>query len=348
MAWIQYKGRKFEHSDWRTLVELLRQDGDWQTEVGRTINQWQSKMNPLSAHTSGSTGEPKQIHLQRDHVEASAKLTNTTFDLESGITALFCLPAQFIAGKMMIIRALVNQWNLIVSNPNTDALKDVTGSIDFAAMTPYQVEQSIVRFPSAFESIHKLIIGGAPIPQTLELQLNKVKPQSFTTYGMTETITHIAIRALNGPNASNYFTALEGIALTRDQEDCLIIKAEHLGNEEVVTNDIAEFDAQGGFILLGRRDNVINSGGVKLHPEHIERKIAEFLFRRFYISSVSDAQFGERPVLIIEGQMLEKQVENGLLEEFKNVLTSIEMPVRMDYHDHLEQTETGKIIRRRI
>ncbi|MGK0280074.1 MAG: O-succinylbenzoic acid--CoA ligase, partial [Litorivivens sp.] len=221
------------------------------------------------------------------------------------------------------------------------------GKIDFAAMTPYQVEQSLIRFPAAFETIDTLIVGGASIPQTLEQQLVKSHPQCFATYGMTETITHIAIRALNGPSRRDYFSALQGVELTQDQDDCIIIKAKHLGNEEIVTNDIAAFNDQGGFILLGRRDNVINSGGIKLHPEHIEQKIAGLLLRRYYISSILNPQFGERPVLIIEGEALEEQAEDALFETFASELTSIEMPIRIEYIDQFEQTATGKIKRRK-
>ncbi len=280
MAWISYKSRKFDHEEWRELVEILRGEGPWQQEVARTINQWQSKMNPLIARTSGSTGTPKEIQLQRPHVEASARLTHEAFSLTPGITALFCLPAQFIAGKMMVIRALVNEWNLVLAQPNADALKNVGGDIDFAAMTPYQVEQSLVRFPTTFSKIKQLIIGGAAIPDTLENELKDHKPQCFATYGMTETITHIAIRAVNGKNASDHFSALRGIKLSQDAENCLIIEAEHLGAELIVTNDMAAFNSAGAFKVLGRRDHVINSGGLKLLPEDIEKKISRFVFRR--------------------------------------------------------------------
>jgi o-succinylbenzoate---CoA ligase len=346
MAWISYKAKKFDHEEWRELVEILRGEGSWQQEVARTINQWQSKMNPLIAHTSGSTGAPKEIQLQRTHVEASAQLTNETFGLSPGITALFCLPAQFIAGKMMVIRALVNEWNLVLASPNADALKNVGGEIDFAAMTPYQVEQSLVRFPTTFSKIKQLIIGGASIPDILENELNEQMPQCFATYGMTETITHIAIRAVNGKNASAYFRALGGINLSQDLENCLVIQAKHLGEDVIVTNDIVEFNSAGAFQVLGRRDNVINSGGVKLLPEDIEKKISRFVFRRYYIGKTADEQFGERPVLVLEGELLDKQIESGMLEAFGTVLSSIEMPVKIDYVGRFEETETGKIIRR--
>ena len=118
-----------------------------------------------------------------------------------------------------------------------------------------------------------------------------------------------------------------------------------MGNAEIITNDIAVINDRGQFILLGRRDNVINSGGIKIHPEHIERRIAHFLLRRFYVSSVSDPQFGERPILIVEGEPLEKLVEKDLLEAIGNELTSIEMPVRIEYIGHFDETETGKIKR---
>ncbi|MCB0762441.1 MAG: AMP-binding protein, partial [Flavobacteriales bacterium] len=238
MGWIAYNNRQYPRQNWPELLHLLENEGEWQQDVSRFIQSWLSEEMEFSVQTSGSTGVPKTLQLSRAAMEASARATARAFEIQPGAHVLCCLPVRFIAGKMMVVRALVNDWNLILTRPDAEALRGMEMHVDFAAMTPYQVEQSMVRFPNRFQSIGKLIIGGAATSPLLESQLNDFPVRAWATYGMTETITHVAARELDKKESNDVFQALHGIQFSVTEEGALRIHADHLPNGVITTNDL--------------------------------------------------------------------------------------------------------------
>ena len=314
--------------------------------VAEFAEEWLQPNSEMVLKTSGSTGDPKLITVHKDQMLFSASLTAGYFGFEPGQNALLCLPVNYIAGKMMIVRAMFSGLNLIVVNPSHDPLKFLTSGtkIDFAAMIPFQLEQ--VKQMAEPVQIKNLLLGGGPVSAKLENEANDLPIEIFHGYGMTETLSHIALRRVNGKNASQTYKVLPGIELQQDERNCLVISAGKLVNERLVTNDIVEFVSPGQFIWKGRFDNMINSGGIKLFPEELERKLQTFLKRRFYFTSLPDEKLGERLVLIIEGKPF-NEVEMLLLNEaLKANFTKYEIPKQIYFLQKFIETQTGKINRK--
>ena len=314
------------------------------TGVAQFLNEWISMDQELTVNTSGSTGKPKPVQLEKSAMVKSAEHTIAHFNLDPGIHALLCLPVKYIAGKMMLVRAIVGDWNLTCIAPSSNPLLEQEKPIAFAAMTPFQVETILEQSPEKMNLIHTLIIGGAPVSFRLRQKLNTISARCYATYGMTETITHIATQRLNGNEAQVAFQALPGVKFWQDERGCLSIKATHL-KETIRTNDVVELLDFQNFIWKGRLDNVINSGGVKLFPEEIEAKLAPMFDRRYYIRAREDDKLGERTELCIEGSELDERSLTLLKLTMKEELTSYEYPSSITYVEQFEETETGKVIR---
>lgn len=328
--------------------ESLGETGD--ENIRSFLAEWWDEKEHITVQTSGSTGIPKKIQLEKAKMLNSAKMTIDYFKLNAGTKALLCLPAQFIAGKMMLVRAIAGSWKLTAVNPDANPLRSFQDeeNFDFAAMTPLQVENSISNPETAkkFTRIKKIIIGGGECSSELIRRLQHFPNECFATYGMTETITHVAVRPLNGKNASESFTLLKGIRCNIDERNCLWIDAPHLSAQPLQTNDIVEFTDLNKFKWIGRYDNVINSGGLKLFPELIEKKIEDLITdRRFYISSESDQKLGKKVVLVLEGPPFDPHTEKLLLNHLKDILPKNHSPKSVRYLLRFEETKNGKIKR---
>ncbi len=276
----------------------------WEHNLYNFILQWISDKGFVKVKTSGSTGKPKEIKLSKKAMAASAKLTGGFLKLQKGNKALLCLPVDFIAGKMMIIRAFVLGLDLVPVEPSGNPLKGINEGFDFAAMTPLQVF-NIMNEKNRIDKLNKienLIIGGGEISPELESKLAPLNNNIFHTYGMTETITHIALRKINGKNKDEGFMAMKNVWFEQDERDCLIIHAPHISNEKTITNDIVKLKSKTEFEFIGRYDNVINSGGIKIIPEIIEKKLRAFIDQRLFIYGKSDEKLGQKIVLVIEGK----------------------------------------------
>ena len=239
------------------------------------LAQWNDDSPCMEVQTSGSTGVPKHIYIEKVHMRASARMTCDFLDLKQGDTALLCMPLDYIAGKMMVVRALERNMQLLSVEPSSHPLckASMTGigeppSIDFAAMVPLQVWNTlqVTEEREALCRIRHLIIGGGAISQALEQELRTLPINVWSSYGMTETLSHIALRRIS----EDYYTPLPGITLRQDQDGCLIIDAPHLCPETLFTNDIAHFTDDNRFQIIGRRDNTICSGGIKIQIEEVE------------------------------------------------------------------------------
>jgi O-succinylbenzoic acid--CoA ligase len=322
----------------KQLIENGKEDG---ISIGNFISEWLDENDFITVKTSGSTGTPKEIKLQKKHVFNSANATVTYFDLRENTKALLCLPSEYIAGKMMLVRAMIAGWYLHTTSPEKNPLENSDENFNFTAMVPYQVFHSL----KDLHKVKKLIVGGGAVPLELEQQLQKVNTQVFATYGMTETISHIAVRPLNGSEKSAVFSALPKVNFSQTENDCLQIHAPEISEETVATNDVVELISPTSFKFLGRIDNMINTGGVKVHPEDIEEKISLHLKQPFFIASEKDIALGERVILIIES---EKQLQLEDYSEVFEMLSAYERPKKIYSIPQFFYTETGKIKRAEI
>lgn len=308
-------------------------------EASGFILEWLNDSSHITAHTSGSTGRPKQILLNKENVRNSAQATIEIFELNPGSTALLCMSTQYIGGKMMMARAMVGGWSIDVVPPSKNPLEAVHNSYDFTAMVPYQLFHSIDHLDKA----KKIIIGGGIVSTELENRLQKCESTVFATYGMTETISHIAVRAINGSGRSEIYQALPGVRLRQDNDDCLIITAPKISDVPIETNDVVRLISDREFIYLGRLDNVINSGGVKIYPESLEKKLSNKIGIPFFIASEKDPALGERVILIVESTE-----STSSIEESFNALHPFERPKKIYSLPTFIYTETGKIKRHAI
>ena len=304
------------------------------------INQWQSPSPTLLVHTSGSTGKPKPMLVEKRRMEASARITCQFLGLNRGDTALLCMPLDYIAGKMMVVRAIVWGLRLIDIPPCGHPLAQIDTPPVFAAMVPMQVFNSMQDDGERQKlwQIKHLIIGGGAINDDMAAQLQRHPGAVWSTYGMTETLSHIALRRLSGAHASQWYEPFDGVGVTTNAEGCLVIDAPAVCAQPLTTNDIAEIAPDGRrFRIRGRKDNVICSGGIKLQIEEMEAKLRPYISVPFVISKRKDPKFGETVVMI---------AETNDIESLKTIcherLNKYEQPHDFIAVDSIPTTETGK------
>ena len=304
------------------------------------LQEWQNDEPTVWVHTSGSTGTPKPMQVEKKRMEASAQLTCSFLGLKEGDSALLCMPLQYIAGKMVVVRSLVAGLNLIPVAPSGHPLKDLKKVPTFAAMIPMQVYNTL-QVPEERAKLMKikhLIIGGGAIDEALANDLKSFPNHVWSTYGMTETLSHIALRKLNGQDASDWYTPFDNVRIRLSEEGTLIIHAPNVCAEELTTNDIAEINGEGKFRILGRKDNTINSGGVKIQIEQVEGLLKKHLDIPFQITARKDAKFGEIVVLIYN----KVGNEANIRQVCENTLPTYWVPKAYIPVDELPMTGTGK------
>lgn len=337
-----FNGLAFSKATLKEYAEKLQEEGaTFEVSIGNFITQWLSDEDTIEVQTSGSTGSPKRIQLQKKQMLASAKATGQFFDIQAGTSALLCLSAEYIAGKMMLVRAMTLGWQLHAVAPEKDTLAEAKKTYDFVAMVPYQVHHSVAHL----HRVKKLIVGGGSVTEVLREKLQDVSTQVFETYGMTETITHVAIKAINGADASTHFKALPEVKFSLDERGCLVIDAPKISSEKVVTNDMVVLISDTIFKWLGRYDAVINSGGVKIHPELVEAILAPHISIPFVITSEPDEQLGNKVIIAFE---IEKSIDALSIEKAFTHLSAYQKPKRMVTLSKFPYTETGKIKRKDI
>ena len=318
-------------------------DSSWQNAIYLFLKNWYDKTGFISAQTSGSTGKPKTIHLSKQSMINSARMTNDFFNLSGESVCLLCLPATYIAGKMMLVRAIVGGFNLLTVEPSANPFENLQAPVDFAAVTPYQLFHAVESLQH--KSVKKIIVGGGPVTSTLEKLAENIPSELYETYGMTETCSHIALRRFNGIDRSAYFTVLQGVTIRLDDRECLAIKAPHLLNEEIQTNDMVELKGTDSFRWLGRADSTINSGGIKIHPEQVEKKLEGIIPASYFISSIPDELFDNKVVLIIESESYTPEQLLNLNVRMGNVLTKYEIPKQILFLPEFVYSESNKILR---
>ena len=319
---------------------------EWEKELYLFLNEWFSDSDVVLAQTSGSTGEPKPIELPKLVMQKSAERTIQYFGLQKNDRLLLSLPCRYIAGKMMVVRAIVGQMNLIAVDPTTDFEFLEDEKFDFGAMVPNQVFKLFEQSSGIekLQNIHNLLIGGSGISGELEARISPLSSRIVITYGMTETASHIAIRELSGKRKSDFYHCLSGISVGLSENDCLqIYLPEFTGLLQ--TNDMAELQSNTAFRILGRADSVIISGGIKYSPEALEKKLEALINKRFVVSSVPDEKLGEKLALVIEGNPAGTTV---LEQKINTLLAPFERPKIICFLEHFPQTVSGKIIREEL
>ena len=304
------------------------------------LNEWRNEEPTVWVHTSGSTGTPKPMLVEKERMRTSARLTCKFLGLQEGDSALLCMPLQYIAGKMVVVRSEVANLKLIPIAPSGHPLANLQETPTFAAMIPMQVYNSIQvkEEKEKLMKIKHLIIGGGSIDSSLAQTLKDFPNHVWSTYGMTETLSHIALRRLNGPEASDWYTPFEHVNIHLSNENTLIIHAPSICPEELITNDIAEINEEGKFRILGRKDNTINSGGIKIQIEQVEELLRTQLNIPFQITASPDSKFGEIVVIIYN----KVENENLIKEICKKTLPPYWIPKKYIAVEEIPMTGTGK------
>lgn len=325
--------QQYSFGEWQNLPD----SPEWIASIKNVLREWYENEH-VSVSTSGSTGSPKTFIFSRQQIASSAEQTANFFKLNHQTTALLALPADKIGGKMMVFRALLGGWELHCTPPS--GLIEITHPVDFAALTPHQTLRMLNETPEKAQNIKTLIIGGAAVASALAQKLKTTHMQAYETYGMTETISHVALRKVN-PNEERSFTALDHVVIGIDHRSCLRITTNYTGTLQ--TNDIVELVDDSHFIWKGRADFVINSGGVKIHPEEIEKTLETYIHGTFYIGCKTDEIFGQIAVIVIEKAEKDSEMERQIKAAFHH-LPPTSRPKEIIFTPRIA-TINGKIIR---
>ena len=331
----------YNHEDLMEVAYSYVKEGlHYQQELGNFLLDWLDDKDYIVVRTSGSTGKPKKLKIKKQAMVNSAIATGDFFELKPGDKVLHCLPSNFIAGKMMLVRAIVLGLELDMVEPAALPHIDYEKDYAFCAFTPMQLEN----FAKYLKRIKTVIVGGGQVSNPIKESIQGIKPNVYETYGMTETVSHIAVKKLNNFSDSEtetYFNTLPDITVYKDDRGCLVIDAPHLSDVNIITNDLVEIHSETSFEWLGRFDNVINSGGIKFFPEMIEKKLQSKIKEAFFIAAKSDDTLGEKLVLIIESD------DNSLDASIFDELEKYEKPKEVIAVSKFEETTSGKIHRKR-
>ena len=339
-------GLKVGYQDLSEVAYSLVKEGDpYEQEIGDFLLDWVSDREDVRMRTSGSTGAPRVIRMPKNAMVHSALATGEYLGLGEGTSALLCLPTRSIAGKMMLVRALVLGWRLELKPPDSNPLDGLLAPVDFAAMVPMQLEASLDKL----DKISTILVGGAPLSKGLLARIPEDGVSIYESYGMTETASHIALRKLcrvpEGVAPESVlppFRALPWVNISTDQRGCLSIQTSYLPENPVVTNDLVTLESDETFRWMGRIDHVVNSGGVKLIPEQLESKLSPLIPTPFFLTGMPDETLGEKLVLLVEGPR-----DDSLLQRIResSALDRYEVPREVHFLENFAHTPTGKINR---
>ncbi len=315
---------------------LVKEGADYERVMGDFLLDWLDSKDYINVKTSGSTGTPKLMKVSKQAMVNSAIATGNYFSMEPGQAALLCLPTHYIAGKMMLVRAMILGLELDFVDPTSQPVFDYGKTYDFCAMIPLQLENTV----GYIYNIKTLIIGGATISKPLEDAIQGLETKIYATYGMTETVSHVAVKAMNGEHKMAHFEVFPNVSISQDDRGCLVIDAPKVAPEPLVTNDVVKLHSASEFELMGRVDHIINSGGVKLFPEQIEAKLSNHIKERFFMAPEQDVTLGEKLILILESDT------NTLDPSVFDSLEKFEVPKEIYTVSKFKETSTGKIQRK--
>lgn len=331
------------YGEYQFLEEFQEYNQGYLAAISTVLNRWYDDKEYIELTSSGSTAEAKTIRLQKSSIRASALRTQKYFHYEAGDNALLCLPVKFIGGMMMLIRSIVSNLNLHIAQPSLNPLIGLTTQLDFVPMTPAQLISSLDHDPNATHNIKSILLGGGSVNSTLLNKIQDIDSTVFHSYGMTETISHIAIRQLNHTQNEQTFRTISGISIHSNVDSCLEITSDYF--EGIIkTNDIVELVDHNEFIWKGRKDNVINTGGIKVYPEIVEQKIDKIINNSFYIVGSSHGLLGEQVCLVIESDTV---IDHELIQnQLVDLIDKFELPQEIYCTPEFLRTPTGKIRRK--
>lgn len=323
-------------------INKLSFETEFEKKIKTFLEEWFSDSETVKVQTSGSTGVPKVFDIEKNKMINSAEMTCDFLGLKEGDNALVCLPVEYISGKMMVVRSIIRKLKLIIVDPSTKPIENLESEVDFCAMTPLQVENSLDKL----YLIKNLIIGGASVSENLKnlISNNSQNLQStriFETYGMSETLSHIGLKQIF-PHAEDYFTVFENVDISKDERGCLNIFAPNLNSEILQTNDLVEIKNEKQFRFLGRIDNVINSGGAKIFPEQLEALVKKEIPNEVVFLGIDDESLGQKLIAVIEGEK-----SKDLVEKFSNISfdKNFHKPKKIIFIEKIPRTPNGKINR---
>jgi o-succinylbenzoate---CoA ligase len=352
MAFLIHEYHKIAFND--LSENILSSLPDNVKDAATLIMDWESGRNTFGIKTSGSTGNPKNIKLYRDKIEYSARQTADAIGLQPGDTLLCCLGLNYIAGFMMVMRAVVNECNLIIIEPVSNPLREINENqtVDFASFVPLQAETMLQdeKAVKIMNGMKAILLGGGPVSEKLEEKLQAIKATVYQSYAMTETYTHVALRLINGPAKSIFYKPLPGVKLSLDRRGCLVISSILTDDKPLITNDLAELNPDGRFLWLGRIDNTINSGGIKIQLEKIESACQEIfdgigIKPAFFAAGVPDERFGQKLVIVIEGQKWGEEMIHNFNDQLSGLLEKYQSPKDILFVARILKTDTGKVDR---
>lgn len=345
---LMLNGALYNPEQLKSMAKVLANTDDQLVAyLWQFIEQWFDDKETMILKTSGSTGIPKNIAVTKHQMLASAASTLEYFQLRKGMKALLCLSPEFIAGKMMIVRAMLGGLDLLTTDLSANPLRNLHQAVDFAAMVPLQCSKVMEETPEKFSWIKTLIVGGSGMGDWLSSQFQSINTAVFQTYGMTETLSHIAVRRVNGALASNSYTLLSGVKVHLDQRGCLVIDAPHLAHEALITNDIAAINQDGTFTIEGRADDIVIVAGHKLNPLQLEAKIEGILQKNCLVIAVPSENAGAQLFLVLKDQMSVSQIYQ-LWQKLETSLSASEMPRQLAIVDEFPLLAGGKTDRRQL
>ena len=324
-------------------INNLHPQTEFEKKVFFFLEEWLSDSETVKVQTSGSTGTPKIFEIEKKKMVNSAEMTCNFLELKENDTALVCLPVEYISGKMMVVRVFVRKLNLVISEPSLKPLEKLDTEIDFCAMTPLQVENSLDKI----HFIKNLIIGGAAVSESLKIKIAQTlqhfntPTKIYETYGMSETLSHIALKEIF-PKQDEFFTVFDGIEISLDDRNCLKIFAPKLNSEILQTNDLVEIFSQNQFKYLGRIDNVINSGGVKIFPEKLEVLVKKEIPNEVVFLGLKDESLGQRLIVVIEGKESESLTHQLSTINYQQ---KFHRPKQIIFVNEIPRTPNGKVNR---
>ncbi|KJD32979.1 O-succinylbenzoic acid--CoA ligase [Tamlana nanhaiensis] len=334
-------GLSYKYDDLMEIAYNYVKEGfGYQKELGEFLLDWLDQHDYVEVQTSGSTGKPKLLKIKKSAMINSALATGDFFNLKPGDKVLHCLPSNFIAGKMMIVRAIILGLELDMVQPAALPVIDFEKQYDFCALTPMQLK----KLEPYINTVKTIIVGGGMVSKPIVESIQNKKTQIYETYGMTETVSHIAVKKLNHIETTasdNYFKTLTDVTVETDDRNCLVINAPKLSDNKIITNDIVKIHSENTFEWLGRFDNVINSGGIKLYPEQIERKLQSKIKEEFFVTAQPDDTLGEKLVFVVETD--KEPFDTSIFD----VLDKYEKPKEIIKIPKFVETASGKIHRQK-
>ncbi len=323
------------------LVNLSK-NAEENQKLEHFINKLENGDKDFEFKTSGSTGKPKSIFFKRNQLEISANQTIDFFGLTVDDVLLCPFSMDYVAAKMMVARAFFLNATLVFTGPtgNPFLLSDLP-NVSFAALVPLQLNKVIENEDSLCQlnRVKNVIIGGAPVSQNLEDRIRDlIECKIYQTYGMTETLTHVAVRNLKEKSA-NYF-ALNGVKLQVNQNSCLRIKSP-VNNQWLQTNDVVALN-KNGFEWKGRFDNVINSGAFKISIDSVESSLYGLGFEnQLFICGIESELLGEECAIVTVSDIKDEIVKKIDLAQ----LHPYEKPKKIVFVNEFPINQNGKIMR---